>query len=295
LAFANVFRRRHKACPSSKCDMTNLGGMGPSHQFALWLILRMLQPSCVVESGVFNGRTTWLVRQALGDAARLILLSPDSQRNRYIDQGNAVYLTGKDFVDFANVDWKRLEIDQERTLVIFDDHMSAKRRLDEARRAGFTHVVWDDNFPLLPPQLATGDCLSPKMLCDGHERLPKLFGLPFAGDRDRFGTVKYQLNASDHLRLSHEWRRNTELYFELPPLTRSNWSQVHPKVLEAARISNQQDDCARLMRFTQRPYWPPAESAAVYAALEWPVFAHDSYMHIAYMQFEGRNSSMDKE
>eukprot|EP00966_Prymnesium_polylepis_P320720 7377095-Prymnesium_polylepis.1 len=109
--------------------------MGPSHQFGLWLILRKLRPSCVIESGVFKGRTTWLVRQALGDMARLILLSPDSPHDRYIDRGNATYLTGHNFVDFGKVDWERLAVNWERTLVIFDDHMSAIRRLDEARRA----------------------------------------------------------------------------------------------------------------------------------------------------------------
>merc|ERR1719454_2080669 len=42
----------------------NRNGMNFNHAFALWFTAVKLQPKYIIESGVFHGQTTWLLRQA---------------------------------------------------------------------------------------------------------------------------------------------------------------------------------------------------------------------------------------
>ena len=46
----------------------NAGGMGVNHSWALWYVLRQVNPSVVVESGVWKGHSTWLIHTALPNA-----------------------------------------------------------------------------------------------------------------------------------------------------------------------------------------------------------------------------------
>ena len=46
----------------------NAGGMGVNHSWALWYVLRHVNPSVVVESGVWKGHSTWLIHTALPNA-----------------------------------------------------------------------------------------------------------------------------------------------------------------------------------------------------------------------------------
>jgi hypothetical protein len=56
--------------------LSNDGGMRLPHQFAVYTVLRLLQPKIVIESGVWNGVVTKVIRKTLPKLSRyqLILL-----------------------------------------------------------------------------------------------------------------------------------------------------------------------------------------------------------------------------
>jgi hypothetical protein len=113
----------------------------------------------VLESGVMLGWGSYLMRKAAGSDAHFIYISPTSPdvvskslKNRayFIDDGPSTQLWNDKFIDFNKVDWDALGMsatDSENTLIYFDDHQSGYRRLLEAEKAGFKHVMYDDGYP----------------------------------------------------------------------------------------------------------------------------------------------------
>ena len=53
---------------SRKPIENNHGGMTIPHCIATWFMLKQLQPKVVVESGVWKGLGTWLIRQSVPNA-----------------------------------------------------------------------------------------------------------------------------------------------------------------------------------------------------------------------------------
>ena len=117
----------------------NKGGSGFNDSLWLFVVASVLQPRLIVESGVFKGHSTWLLRQAC-PAAELFCFDPEPAPRVYTDP-QARYHDG---------DWMEVELsrrDAARTLIFFDDHMSHARRLIEARQRGFRRILLDDDFP----------------------------------------------------------------------------------------------------------------------------------------------------
>ncbi|GMH14264.1 hypothetical protein Nepgr_016105 [Nepenthes gracilis] len=148
----------------------NLYGMGFDHSFGLWFIARWLKPDLMIESGAFKGHSTWVLRQAMPET-RIISLTPRHPEKylikgpAYVDE-NCTYFAGKDFLDFGSVNWrsvmKKHEItDLGRVLVFFDDHQNELKRLKQALKAGFKHVIFEDNY-----DTGTGDHYSLRQICD---------------------------------------------------------------------------------------------------------------------------------
>lgn len=148
----------------------NMFGMGFDHSFGLWFIARWLKPDLMIESGAFKGHSTWVLRQAM-PVTQIISLSPRHPEKylkkgpAYVD-GNCTYFAGKDFVDFGSVNWKRVMnkhgiSDLSRVLVFFDDHQNELKRLKQALKAGFRHLVFEDNY-----DTGTGDHYSLRQICD---------------------------------------------------------------------------------------------------------------------------------
>ncbi|KAG2598209.1 uncharacterized protein LOC120707110 [Panicum virgatum] len=148
----------------------NMYGMGFDHSFGLWFMARWLKPDLMIESGAFKGHSTWVLRQAMPNT-RIISLSPRHPEKyikkgpAYVD-GNCTYLAGKDFVDFGSVDWEKLLrnhgiSDPSKVLVFFDDHQSELKRLKQALKAGFRHLIFEDNY-----DTGTGDHYSLRQICD---------------------------------------------------------------------------------------------------------------------------------
>ncbi|KAL3618296.1 hypothetical protein CASFOL_038617 [Castilleja foliolosa] len=148
----------------------NMYGMGFDHSFGLWFITRWHKPELMIESGAFKGHSTWVLRQAMPDTPILSITPrhPEKYLKKgpaYVD-GNCTYFAGKDFVDFGSMDWGKVMKnhgikDRSRVLVFFDDHQNELKRLKQALKAGFRHLVFEDNY-----DTGTGDHYSFRQICD---------------------------------------------------------------------------------------------------------------------------------
>ena len=176
----------------------NRGGMRAPHLFATWFMVQKLAPTHIVESGVFKGLGTWLLEQAAPEA-QLCCIDPDPAARVY-RSSRANYLTE----DFAKLTW---DLPRETTLLFFDDHQDELRRVEESRKLGFRHVIFEDNYP--PGQ---GDCFSLKQALMGEQRqegrgpLAKL--VDRLSPRSEKGDAKAELLAA------------LDGYYEFPPVLR---------------------------------------------------------------------------
>ena len=128
--FASIYADRPVA--------NNYAGMRAPHMFAVWFMARKLQPDLIVESGIWKGQSTWLLEVAC-PRSKLISIDLNLAAREYISP-TAVYSDR----DFAEQDWSEAT---DRSLVFFDDHQNAYRRLQQCSWFGFKHVILEDNYP----------------------------------------------------------------------------------------------------------------------------------------------------
>ncbi|XP_047314729.1 uncharacterized protein LOC124918724 [Impatiens glandulifera] len=252
----------------------NLYGMGFDHSFGLWFITRWLKPLLMIESGAFKGHSTWVLRQAMPDTP-IISLSPRhpgkylKKGPAYVD-GNCTYYVGKDFVDFGSLDWNVVMkthgiTDLSRVLVFFDDHQNELKRLKQALKAGFRHLVFEDNY-----DTGTGDHYSFRQMCDqfyikggGHscfedsdearirsrrkkawEKAVDIGELCGPGEawwgvkgemRDEFNHSNKVITHAQHFQNSRFVESVLDTYWELPPV--AGPSLTHQRRYDPARVS----------------------------------------------------------
>lgn len=132
----------------------NPGGMGVNHSWATWFILDRLQPSVVVESGIFRGHSTWLIEQAVPHA-QVYAFDINLSLRRY--RSERVTYTERDFTEF---DWS--SVPTEDAVCFFDDHQNAYRRIVDMHWFGFRRAIFEDNWPV-----GEGDCYSLRRLAAG--------------------------------------------------------------------------------------------------------------------------------
>lgn len=139
----------------------NLGGMGPAHMFACWIAIKTLKPEYIIESGVWYGAGTWLIESAAPNA-KIICLDPNLKEGRY--RGKNAFYSRK---DFGLMNWSSLPKD--KTLIIFDDHQNALRRVRESSSFGFKHIIFEDNnYPSFQKGGSMGDFYSIKRVFSGR-------------------------------------------------------------------------------------------------------------------------------
>ncbi len=117
----------------------NSGGSGFSDSFWLYTAGRLLAPRLVVESGVYRGQTSWLLRRACPDA-RLYCVDVDLSQAQFRDAS----------IRYHEGDWTELTfdaVDSARSLCFFDDHVNQARRVREAHERGFRTLLFDDDLP----------------------------------------------------------------------------------------------------------------------------------------------------
>jgi hypothetical protein len=126
----------------------NRAGMKFPHMFATWFMLKKLDPAFVVESGIWQGQSTWLIEQACPKAT-IVCLDIDLDQRKYVSKTATYFET-----DISLINKSKLSRD---TVLFFDDHQDAYVRVLQSRRWGFDHLVFEDNYPH-----GYGDCHSLK-------------------------------------------------------------------------------------------------------------------------------------
>ena len=115
----------------------NIHGMRFQHMFATYFILKKINPSFVIESGVFRGQSTWLIENTLPNSK---ILSID------VDLTQRVYISKK--AEYSNIDFKDHDFSNlpEDTLVFFDDHVNHYERLKQAKFFNIKKIILEDNY-----------------------------------------------------------------------------------------------------------------------------------------------------
>jgi len=212
----------------------NLGGMRLNHSFATWFMLKALKPKTIIESGVWQGYSTWLIEQACHDA-KIFCLDIDFSRLFY-KSISATYIKR----DFSQCPWAG--IDPASAVCIFDDHQNAYQRLKDMRWAGFKRAIFDDNYPC-----GEGDCYSLRQMLSGcghpHMSMGKA---AYFGDTEQqlhyrnLEIVLRSVGTQQHALVEPNFEervlfeRNRKSYFEFPPVALTKISALWDKPYEGA-------------------------------------------------------------
>jgi hypothetical protein len=125
----------------------NSGCMSSVDMFTLHLALKKLKPKVVIESGVWQGTSTYIIRKTLGPDAIIICLDPlELPKENWRDSNpNTKYFIGNNFVDFNNLD---LSIYNSREIfAFFDDHQNAISRILQSNNKNIKTILFNDNYP----------------------------------------------------------------------------------------------------------------------------------------------------
>ena len=117
----------------------NKSGMKIEHCYALYLYLKKIKPKTVIESGIWKGQTTWLIKKILPNV-KLFSIDIDLSQRVFIDE-NVKYLSK----DISNYSWKN--VNKKSCLIIFDDHVCFSKRINFLLKKKFKHIIFDDNLP----------------------------------------------------------------------------------------------------------------------------------------------------
>ena len=190
-------------------DKSNTCGIRFTHSLAVYTVAKRLQPTTIIESGVNSGQSTYFFRKACPQA-KIISIDPleepiCGQPVRWIDNTNNEYITGKDFVDFDEVNWQERiakgELDPATSLVFMDDHRGFYKRFGTFLRFGFRHVMNEDNYKM-------GEGATP---------------------RDKNGFAPKQMFTRPSNAETQWLFHNSKIYMEFPPLLPPVMSKMYPK------------------------------------------------------------------
>lgn len=143
----------------------NSGGAGKYPSAWIYLIAKLFDPKLIVESGVWKGHTSWLLRKAC----------PSSDIHSF-DISLAMLECRLGDVSYYAHDWmgndivSKLPTDQ-CSLAYFDDHINQCRRVKEAYDMGFKYILFDDNEPVIDNKYNVGmpACPTLQLLFSDHE------------------------------------------------------------------------------------------------------------------------------
>jgi len=124
-----------KNCPIRQSS----GGCGFNAAVELFVTARLLCPQVIVESGVYRGFTTWVLRHA-APTAKILSFDIDLSRLRRTERGVEYVEADVSTYDFRS-------IPKENALCFFDDHVSQLQRIEQAHSWGFINLIFDDNWP----------------------------------------------------------------------------------------------------------------------------------------------------
>lgn len=173
----------------------NRGGMSSTHLFWTWYVLKKLNPKHIIESGVFKGQGTWLMRKTCPDA-NIYSIDPLLEQRTYIDE-YVTYFTE----DFSKIQWENY-LNPNETFCFFDDHQDAYLRVQQMKWMGFSMAMFEDNYPAIQ-----GDCYSLKKIFSQKEYVID-------------GAKKKYFSPNEaHL---HFLKKNLDTYTTFPPFFRNS-------------------------------------------------------------------------
>jgi len=247
---------------ASRPILANDFGMNANHAFALWFVVRALRPRHIIESGVWKGQGTWVLRQAVGPDAWIYSIDVRNESHlEYHEPASArtKYLMGENFLDFALVDWSSFIPSQEReqTLVVVDDHQSHLKRIHQILSLGFVHTWWDDNVKW------GGDMYTINLMCSPV--------VPHGNDgivyKDDFAAYARVITEEDHTRNLEYLTLMVEEYFDFPPIFDGcGWDSgaqlANQSQLRVLGLPSVEEEVYHYLHMTM-PYvklrsWPPA-------------------------------------
>jgi len=236
--FAQVYSRR----PIT----VNTFGLNTNHAFSLWFTIRSLKPWHIIESGVWCGQTTWLLREAAGPGAWIYSIDPRPEAmftysmKRDDPSSHGHYFTGEHFKDFGEVAWDSIipRHERERTLVVLDDHQSCLKRAREMLAHGFTHMWYDDNYNC---NYGYGDTYSFNLVCS-----PVPTELPNLSYRGNFAQFSRKITLHEHSKNVRFLADHIEAYVEFPPI----WDGCNGNVTNPESLL---PSAAHLIRFRLPP------------------------------------------
>jgi len=191
----------------SKPIDNNEGGMKSPHMFATWFILRKINPTTVIESGVWKGQGTWLIEKTLPNC-KIYCIDINLSYIEY-KLSNALYFDK----DFSEIDWSIIR-DKQNTLLFFDDHQNAFERVKLGNEIGFKHFIFEDNYPA-----KQGDCYSLKKVF-----MDSGFAPVKRKQKGLINKLKYLFNRSSNSKVipnskdSQLLQSILDLYYEFPPV-----------------------------------------------------------------------------
>ncbi len=184
----------------------NGGGMLSPHMFATWFFLKKLNPVNVIESGVWKGQGTWLIENTLPEA-NVYSIDINLNFREYISD-KVTYFDK----DFNMIDWSFLK-DKDSTLLFFDDHQNAVERIKKGKSMGFTHFIFEDNYPE-----KQGDCYSLKKAFQHAGYKPIVSNTPLKSFIQRIlWPRKYKTIRSNGKNAAY-LKKVLDIYFEFPPV-----------------------------------------------------------------------------
>lgn len=195
-------------------------GMGVNHAFAVWNMVRTLQPKIIIQSGVGSGQFTWLLHKA-APKARIVCLDAAKKIPHRLHQ--ALYYTGasyKDFLTFmyeSGKDWS--EEDRDETLVFFDDDHNQLERLAQMKNVGIKHAIMNNNW--YDAETPGANKLTLRQVCVDHHgsRGNGQDNSTAASDVvDPNGHERQQITVGEHDKFTDSLTSMVDVYFEVPPL-----------------------------------------------------------------------------
>jgi hypothetical protein len=206
----------------------NVGGMRFNHSFAVWYILKSLKPVTVIESGVWQGHSTWLIEQAC-PSAKLFCLDLDFSRLIY-KSPTATYIQD----DFSRCAWGNVQ--RETALCFFDDHQNAYERVKTLSWAGFRRAIFEDNWPC-----GEGDCYSLRHMQAGFGHPHLQMSAKYRGNAQQQRQIEVMENALRSIGPNQKllvnpntvdrelFRNNCKTYAEFPPVALTETSLLWDK------------------------------------------------------------------
>ena len=215
----------------------NFSGIKIEHAFALYSILKKIDPKFVIESGVFKGMSTWIIEQALPQA-KIFCIEPNLDRIEYKAK-NAKYFSK----DITNINFDF--IDKKETLIFFDDHVCLSKRLDYLKKNKFKKIIFDDNLPsdvigYITPKAIMNETFEKSKIKIPYRYISRLFKnfLLFSFRSNYYKKITFRKKFCEFEKESYsenfkhnliEQKKFISNYFEFPPLVKFDYKKKFQK------------------------------------------------------------------